>query len=56
MDLPLKDIFSIFDADDKGEISKEEFFNVIETVHKGATTEEKELIMKFTDVNGDGKI
>ena len=56
MDLPLKDIFGIFDVDDSGEISKAEFFNVIDTVHKGVTIEEKELITAFVYDDVDGSI
>ncbi len=56
MDLPIREVFRIFDANDSGEISKAEFFNVIDTVHKGATNNEKELIAEFADVDGDGFI
>ena len=41
MQMPLEKIFRIFDADDSGEISRAEFYDVIETVHKGVTFEEK---------------
>jgi len=56
MDLPLREIFRIFDADDSGEISKAEFIDVIDTVYKGATLEEKEIIVDMADTDKDGSI
>jgi len=41
MDLPIREVFKIFDADDSGEISKAEFGDVLDTVYKGLSIEEK---------------
>jgi len=56
MDLPIREVFRIFDADDSGEISKAEFMDVIDTIYKGASMEEKELIADIADDNKDGLI
>jgi len=56
MDLPIKEVFRIFDADDSGEISKAEFMDVIDTIYKGCSLAEKELIADIADVDNDGLI
>ena len=41
MNISIPEVFAIFDEDRSGEISKAEFYNVIEQVHPHASIEEK---------------
>ena len=56
MDLPIREVFRIFDADDSGQISKVEFMDVIDTIYRGCTLSEKELIADIADTDKDGQI
>ena len=56
MDLPIREVFRIFDADDSGEISKAEFMDVIDTIYKGCSISEKEHLAEIADVDKDGLI
>ena len=52
----LIDIFRSFDSDGNGTLSREEFYNGILGLLKGATREEVTLLIDEVDNNGDGEI
>lgn len=52
-------LFGMFDADGSGQISFEEFVNILATYHnkkKGAQNEKHKLLFKIYDIDKDGKI
>ena len=55
-DLDLKDALKIFDSDNSGKISVEEFFVILDEISKESSLEDKRMFFDYIDRNGDGFI